>query len=86
MKRKYLRFSNKVLAAAIAGLVGGLNSCNYLVKYGAPEPEYGVPDPQPEDTLMVLYGPAPWDTVECEYGVPVIEQDIPQTPSTETDE
>jgi len=71
MKRKYLQFSNKVLAAAIVGLVGGLASCNYLVKYGAPEPKYGVPEP--EDTLQVLYGPAPVDSVNPEYIGPMPE-------------
>ena len=72
MKRKYLRFSNKVLTAAITGLVGGLASCNYLVKYG--------PDPYPD--VEVLYGPAPYDTVVCEYGVMMDDgETIEETPA-----
>ena len=75
MKRKYLQFSNKALRLAIFGLVGGMSSCNYLVKYGSPEP-----DPEWE----VLYGPAPIDTMVCMYGVPTSDEpDTIETPITE---
>lgn len=73
MKRKYLQFSNKALRLAIFGLVGGMSSCNYLVKYGSPEP-----DPEWE----VLYGPAPIDTMVCMYGVPTPEIEEPSDAPT----
>ena len=57
MKKKLLTRVNLMLGSVIFSLVGTAG-CN-MVKYG-PEPMYGTPD----DSLQVLYGPAPIEQVE----------------------